>query len=202
MGLKTKRDVSDNELIYLATENNEDATNILYDKYKYIVDITVSKYTRSAYALNLEKDELYQEAMVGYADAIRSFNPDKDIHLRTFISLCVERRLQNYIRKNSTTKEKLLKECYSFDNKIGDDLTLAEIVGDNKKNPEVIKENAENFKELSKKIDEVLSPSEKQLFELLINDFTSEDIAKILKISIKSVYNKTHRIRAKIKDII
>ncbi len=199
---KTKKNISDNELIYLASENNEDATNILYNKYKYIVDITVGKYTRSAYALNLDIDELYQEAMVGYSDAIKSFNPDKDNHLPSFISLCVERRLSNYIRKNNTTKMKMLKDCYSFDNKVSADLTLADVVGDNKKNPEVIKENDESLKELRRKIDEVLSLSEKQVFELLINDFTSEDIAKILKVDIKSIYNKTARIRSKIKDII
>lgn len=202
MELKTKKNVTDNELLYLVSEKNEDATNILYEKYKYIVDITVNKYVRSAYALNLDKDELYQEAMVGYADAIKSYNPDKDSHLRSFISLCIERRLQNFIRKNSTTKVKILKECYSFDNQIGEDLTIADVVGDNSKNPEYIKETDESLKELKKKIDKVLTPSEKQILELMINDFTSEDIAKILKISIKKVYNSTHRIRSKIKDII
>jgi RNA polymerase sporulation-specific sigma factor len=202
MVLKTKKDVTDNELVYLASENNEDATNILFDKYKYIVDITVSKYTRSAHALNLDKDELYQEAMVGYADAIRSFDPTKDIRLQTFISLCVERRLSNYIRKNNTTKVRILKECYSFDNKVSDELTLADIVGDNKRNPEVIKENAESLKELKRKIDETLSDLEKQVLELLVNDFTNEDIAKILKVEVKSIYNATHRIRAKLKDVI
>ena len=199
---KTKKEVTDNELLYLASENNEDATNLLYDKYKYIVDITVNKYTRSAYALNLDMDELYQEAMVGYSDAIKSYNPEKDSHLKSFISLCIERRLQNYIRKNNTTKVKILKECYSFDNEIGEDLTIADVVGDNSKNPEYIKEADESLKELRRKIDEVLTPSEKQILELMINDFTSEDIAKILKVSIKKVYNSTHRIRVKIKDII
>ncbi len=53
---KTKKNISDNELIYLASENNEDATNILYNKYKYIVDITVGKYTRSADAWNVDID--------------------------------------------------------------------------------------------------------------------------------------------------
>ncbi len=201
MALKTKK-LPDSELLYLASEYNEDAINVLFEKYKYIVDITVNKYIRTAYSLNLDFDELYQEAMVGYSNAIRLYNDNKDIQLRTFISVCIERRLQNYIRNNSTNKMKKLKEAYSFDTEIGEDLILADIVGDNTRNPEYIKEQDESLKELKKKIDKVLSPSEHQVFDLLLNDFTNEDIAKILKTSVKNVYNVTYRIRTKLKDII
>ncbi len=201
MALKTKK-LPDSELLYLASEYNEDAINVLFEKYKYIVDITVNKYIRTAYSLNLDFDELYQEAMVGYSNAIRLYNDNKDIQLRTFISVCIERRLQNYIRNNSTNKMKKLKEAYSFDTEIGEDLILADIVGDNTRNPEYIKEQDESLKELKNKIDKVLSPSEHQVFDLLLNDFTNEDIAKILKTSVKNVYNVTYRIRTKLKDII
>ena len=198
---KTK-EYPDNELLYLVSEKNEDAINLLYEKYKYIVDITVNKYIRSAYALNVDMDELYQEAYVGYADAIKSYNDDKKMQLRSFISLCVERRLQNFIRRNNTSKIKVLKEAYSFDNEIGDDLTLADIVGDNRNNPEVIKEEKESLKKLRESIDAVLNSSEKEVFKLLLNDFSYEDIAAILGINLKKVYNIVYRIRAKIKDLI
>lgn len=201
MALKTKK-LSDSELLYLASEYNEDAINVLFEKYKYIVDITVNKYIRTAYSLNLDYDELYQEAMVGYSNAIRLYNDDKNIQLRTFISVCIERRLQNYIRNNSTNKMKKLKEAYSFDTEIGEDLVLADVVGDNKKNPEFIKEQDESLKELKSIVDTRLSSLEHQVFDLLINDFTSEDIAKILKTSTKNIYNITYRIRTKLKDII
>ena len=198
---KTK-EYPDNELLYLVSEKNEDAINLLYEKYKYIVDITVNKYIRSAYALNVDMDELYQEAYVGYADAIKSYNDDKKMQLRSFISLCVERRLQNFIRRNNTSKIKVLKEAYSFDNEIGDDLTLADIVGDNRNNPEVIKEEKESLKKLRESIDAVLNSSEKEVFKLLLNDFSYEDTAAILGINLKKVYNIVYRIRAKIKDLI
>jgi RNA polymerase sigma factor (sigma-70 family) len=201
MALKTKK-LPDSELLYLASEYNEDAINVLFEKYKYIVDITVNKYIRTAYSLNLDYDELYQEAMVGYSNAIRLYNDDKNIQLRTFISVCIERRLQNYIRNNSTNKMKKLKDAYSFDTEIGEDLVLADVVGDNKNNPEFIKEQDESLKELKSIVDTRLSSLEHQVFDLLINDFTSEDIAKILKTSTKNIYNITYRIRAKLKDII
>ncbi len=201
MELKTN-DYKDNELLYLVSEKNEDASNILFDKYKHIVDITIGKYIRSAYALKVDIDELYQEAMVGYADAIRSYNESMETQLPSFISLCVERRVSNFIKKNNTTKFKMLKDAYSFDNEIGEDLTLADVVGDNSTNPEVIKEQRDSIRKIRETIDKKLSQSEKEVLELLLNDFSNEDIAGILGIGVKNVYNYTSRIRAKLKDLI
>ena len=140
--------------------------------------------------------------MVGFSDALVSYNQDSDASLKTFITLCVERRVSNFIKKNNTTKFKMLKDAYSFDNEIGEDLTLADVVGDNSTNPEVIKEQRDSIRKIRETIDKKLSQSEKEVLELLLNDFSNEDIAGILGIGVKNVYNYTSRIRAKLKDLI
>ena len=96
----------------------------------------------------------------------------------------------------------MLKEAYSLDNEIGEDLTLADVVGDNRNNPEVIKEEKESVKKLREKIDSALSNSEKEVLELMLNDYSSEEIASILGVDIKRVYNATARIRMKLKELI
>ncbi len=194
--------LADNELLYLIQEKNEEAGDLLFERYKHIIDISVNKYLRSAYALNVDIEELKQEAMLGYVDAIHSYNDNMNMKLSSFISLCVERRLQNIIRKNNTGKIKMLKEAYSLDNEIGEDLTLADVVGDNRNNPEVIKEEKESVKKLREKIDSALSNSEKEVLELMLNDYSSEEIASILGVDIKRVYNATARIRMKLKELI
>lgn len=194
--------LADNELLYLIQEKNEEAGDLLFERYKHIIDISINKYLRSAYALNVDIEELKQEAMLGYVDAIHSYNDNMNMKLSSFISLCVERRLQNIIRKNNTGKIKMLKEAYSLDNEIGEDLTLADVVGDNRNNPEVIKEEKESVKKLREKIDSTLSNSEKEVLELMLNDYSSEEIASILSVDIKRVYNATARIRMKLKELI
>ena len=194
--------LADNELLYLIQEKNEEAGDLWFERYKHIIDISVNKYLRSAYALNVDIEELKQEAMLGYVDAIHSYNDNMNMKLSSFISLCVERRLQNIIRKNNTGKIKMLKEAYSLDNEIGEDLTLADVVGDNRNNPEVIKEEKESVKKLREKIDSALSNSEKEVLELMLNDYSSEEIASILGVDIKRVYNATARIRMKLKELI
>lgn len=193
----------DNELINLVSENNEEARDLLYDKYKYIVDIIYNKYRKSAYALSVDLKELRQEALVGFSDALVCYNQEKDASLSTFITLCVERKVRNFVRDADTQKNKFLKEAYSLDQPItAGDSTLQEFIGDTSKDPQVTLEMEENLRDLKKKIDELLSPLEKEVYQLLVNEFSYDDIASILNINQKQVYNCVSRIREKIKDII
>lgn len=193
----------DNELVNFVCENSEEARDMLFEKYEYIVDIIYNKYRKSAYALSVDMKELRQEALLGFSDALVKFNQDKDANLSTFITLCVERKVRNYIRKADTQKNRIIKETYSLDQPVtGADSTLQEFIGDNSKDPQVTLETEENLEALKQKIDTVLSPLEKEVYKLLVNDFSYDDIASILKINQKQVYNTVGRIRDKIKDII
>ena len=195
------KEFQDNELINLVNEKNEDASNILYDKYNYIVDIIVNKYKKGAYYLSIDLNELKQEAMVGFSDALVCYNQENDTSLKTFITLCVERRVRNYIKTNDTTKSKILKEAYSLDTPVCEGVTLGEALPSSTSSPEDKMVEEESIKELKKKIDKTLSPFEKDVLELLINDFTEKDIATILNINIKQVYNCVSKIRLKLKNV-
>ena len=196
------KEFQDNELINLVNEKNEDASNLLYDKYNYIVDIIVNKYKKGAYYFSIDLNELRQEAMVGFSDALVSFDQDSNASLKTFITLCVERRVRNYIRNSDTIKDKMLREAYSLDTPIGNEgTTLVEALPSKVSSPEDKMVEEESIKELKNKVDELLSPYEKDVFELMINDFTEDNIAEILNLSKKQVYNTVARIRSKLKDI-
>ena len=194
----------DSELVNLVCEKSEEARDVLYEKYKYIIDIIYNKYRKSAYYLSVDLNELRQEAMVGFSDALVNYNQDKDVHLKTFISLCVERRVRNYVRSAETLKNKMLRTAYSLDAPFGDEdhVPLGEKIGDNTTDPQVTLEESENIKNLKKQIDEILSPTEKEVYKLIINDFSYEDISSILNKDIKSIYNSAARIKAKIRSIL
>lgn len=194
----------DTALVNLVCENSEEARDVLYEKYKYIVDIIYNKYRKSAYYLSVDLNELRQEALVGFSDALVRYNQDKDVNLQTFISLCVERRVRNYVRSAETLKNKMLRTAYSLDATYGDDdqVPLSEKIGTIANDPQVTLEEMENIKNLKKQIDEILSPTEKEVYELILNDFSYEDIASILNKDIKSIYNTSARLKAKIRSIL
>lgn len=193
----------DSELVNFVAENSEEARDMLFEKYSYIVDIIYNKYRKSAYTLSVDLKELRQEALVGFSDALVRYNQDKDANLSTFITLCVERKVRNYLRKADTQKHRILKEAFSLDQPVTpDESTLQEFIGDTTNDPQVALENKESIKDLKEKIDTLLSPLEKEVYQLLINDFSYDDIASILNINQKQVYNTVSRLRDKIKDIL
>jgi len=194
---------SDIELTELVRENNEDAKDLIYDKYHYIIDIILAKYKKTFYVLGIDSKEAKQEAMLAFTDALIKYSSDKSTSLATFISLVVERKIQNCIRKAETIKNKKTKETYSLDyeyevfNK-----PLKEIIGDPDADPLVKMESKENYLELVTKIKGALSPLEYEVYELLINDFDYQDIAKIMGKKPKQIDNSIQRIRTKIKDLL
>ena len=106
---------SDKELTMIVCENNEYAKDILFQKYKYIIDIIISKYKKTIYALAIDIEEAKQEAMLGFTDALIKYNDNKETSLATFISLVVERKIQNVVRKAETIKNKIHNESYSLE---------------------------------------------------------------------------------------
>ena len=194
---------TDEELTLMVCENNEDAKDVLYDKYNYIIDIIMSKYKKSIYALGLDYAEVKQEALVGFSDALIRYSDSKDTSLPTFISVVVERMVQNCIRKADTIKNRVHNESYSLENEyVVFNRPLEEVIGDNKENPLFKMENEEHYKELLKNINEALSPFEKDVYDLVINEFNYMDIAKILNKEPKQIDNTIQRIRNKIKDLL
>ena len=63
----------------------------------------------------IDISEVKQEAMLAFTDALIKYSSDKSTSLPTFISLVVERKIQNCIRKAETTKNKVNTEAYSLE---------------------------------------------------------------------------------------
>lgn len=193
----------DNEVVNMVCDN-EEATDLLYEKYKYIIDILLSKYRAVLKYHNLDVLEVRQDAIIAFMDAIKNYNQEKNASLPTFITICVNRKIQNVIRKSSTIKETVLRESFSLDYTYGDDdeTTLADIIIEENSNPELKVINKENYNILVSKIDESLSPFEKEVFDLMINNFQTEEISELLNEPVKKIYNTAHRIRDKIKKLL
>ena len=197
-------DYSDSELYSLICESNEDAKDVLFLKYKYIIDIVIKKYAFSAMKFGFEYKDLYQEALVGFTDAINSYQEDKNTSIATFITLCVERRLQNAIKKAGRIKNKILLESLSLDHVYDQyEIPLKEVISDNSSHDPLLNiTKDEEFDELLSFIEKSLSASEYEVYKLLISGLSYQEIAKVLDKQPKQVDNAIQRIKNKIKDIL
>lgn len=196
--------LSDSELFMLVSEENEDAKDILFEKYKYIIEIIVKKYYYVASRMGVEYKELYSEALVGFSDALANFQDDKDASLATFISLCVNRRVQKILAKASTIKNKIIQESYSLDHvyeQFG--IPLVDMISDNNENdPLNNMAKKEAYEELLTAIKETLSDAEYEVYTLMVNNMDYNTIALILNKTPKQIDNTMQRIKNKVKEII
>lgn len=194
----------DGELISLICESDDDAKNILFEKYKYIIDIAIKKYTFSAMKHGFEYKDLYQEALVGFSDALQSYEEDKNSSMATFITLCVDRRLQNTIRSARRIKNQVLRDSFSLDHVYDEyNIPLKEVISDNSENDPLSNiTKDEEFDELLDAISNTLSSGEYEVYELVISGMSYQDIADTLGKSPKQIDNTIQRIKGKIKDIL
>ena len=193
--------MEEERLVELASD---EAKNELYKKYKYIEDILIRKYASMASYLNIDMNELISEAAYAFSDAINSYQNDKNAKLSTFISLCIDRRLQKLIKKNSSEKAKILNNTYSLDYDYNEDgVTLKDLISDSSIN-DPLKKLAEEqeYDELLDKIKNALSDSEYEVFKLYSNGFDYQTIALITDKNSKQIDNTIQRLKHKIRDIL
>lgn len=195
---------NDSELFSLICEDNEDAKDILFQKYKYIIDIVIKKYAFTAMKYGIDYKDLYQEALVGFADAIHSYKDDKNAKMATFITLCVDRRLQNAIRKAGRIKNKILLDSLSLDHVYEQyEIPLKDIISDNSTHDPLVNiMKDEAFDELLEIIEKSLSVNEYEVYKLLINGLNYNEIAKVLNKNLKQIDNAIQRIKNKIRVIL
>ena len=197
-------DIDDEQLISMVHEASDDANDILFEKYKYIIDIELKKYSSMARVLGYDYNDLYQDALVGFSDALVSYRNDKHAALASFITLCVDRKLQVSIKKAGRLKNKLLNDSLSLEH-VYDAYTspLMDLLSDNKKNDpleNIVKE--EKMSELVSLIRDTLSDREYEVFSLMVNGLKYDEIATLLNKDLKQVDNTIQRVKAKIKKII
>lgn len=197
------KNTNDSELLMLFYDNDETAKNILYLKYKFIIDILIKKYKTAIHTLKIDEQEVYSEAAVGFSDALNNYKENKNTSLGTFITLVVERRIKVLLRKYNQEKYKSLKESLSLDNPLDNEgHTYVDLLVDESIEPLKNLTENEDYNLLIHKIKNSLSKVEYEIFELLIRDFGWKDISEILNLEPKQVDNGRERIKRKIRKLL
>lgn len=198
------QEYNDFELLYLTCEENEEAYNVLYDKYKPIVEIKAKKYLNYAKSKGLELSDLLQEGMIGLSEAIRDFKTQKDVKFSTFASICIERQINSAITKSNRLKHRSLNESLSLDGSRSsdDDKPLIDIMFDKKNDdPSNRLVDLESKQELYDKISSKLTPLELQVLDMRLKNYNYKEIAIKLGRSYKSIDTALQRIKTKLKLI-
>ena len=196
------RDLNDNELVYLCAENNEDAINLIVNKYKNCILMILKEYLKEYNIIGVEVADLYQEGLIGLMHAIHSYNPTRDVLFYTYANACIRTSLMSAIRQTFRQKNRILNYSYSLD-KIFEDSgdNFYEILKDESYEPNKLLLSSEDENELINKLKSKLSKSELAIFELRLKGLSNGEIATLIDKDTKYIENSLFRIKRKYKEL-
>lgn len=193
---------NDYELVYLAQERNEDAIELLYQKYYKLINNSAKKAFNYLNKSGLELEDVILEAKIGFEEAILGYNQDDSTIFFSFAKLCIDRQLKSLLLKYSGNKHKFLNEALTLDWDVNEDgMGLYNVLGDNN-TPESKFFNKANVSEICDAIRNSLTNLEKYVFDLKLTGFSYSEISDILCVENKNIYNAITRVRNKVNKII
>ncbi len=198
------KEYNDNEILSYISEKNEEAIELIYEKYKPLINkIASNLYQKYCKNTGLDINDLIQEGMIGLNNAMNHYQENRDVLFYTYAKKCIERRMISTIIMANRKKHKVLNDSISFEVNLRDSNTSIDaFIKDNSNNPENILINMEKRKELINVIENDLSTFEQQILQLRLDGFEYKQIAEIINKDVKAVDNAVQRIRMKIKNIL
>lgn len=198
--------LSDEEIITLIRAGNKEAMDFLLDRYKFLV----RKKVKALFLIGGDRDDLIQEGMIGLYKAIRDYQKDKAATFFTFADLCIERQMYSAIKTSNTKKNQPLNNYISFDataneEEMGENsslLCLLHLAHSHNQNPEELLIDKESTKLLETKLNDRLSPLEREILALYLQELNYSDIARRLDKEPKAIDNGLQRIKKKLNDLL
>ncbi len=167
---------NDYELLYMISEESEEALEIMVNKYSVLIHSRLKKFRIQ----NNYLDDYYQEGLIVLFEAIKKYKTDSPMSFTNFFDLLLQRRIMDLLRKNKK---------YFENNLLVEEVEVVEIYNAN---------NTNNNEEKILKLIDKLSSFEQEVFKLKYKEnLKASQIAKKLGADLKSVYGAHDRIRSK-----
>lgn len=192
----------DEEIAMQAKEGNKRAQEYLINKYQNFVK---SK-SKSYFLIGADKEDIYQEGMIGLYKAIRDFRPDKLASFKAFAELCVTRQIITAIKTATRQKHIPLNTYVSLNKPIYEeesDRTLLDVLAGLKvTDPEELVISNEEMKHIEKEIGQVLSDLEMEVLMSYLDGKSYQEIACDLDRHAKSIDNALQRVKRKLEKCL
>ncbi len=192
----------DEEVVLEAKEGNARAQEYLITKYENFVKAKAKSY----FLIGADKEDIYQEGMIGLYKAIRDFKPDKLTTFKAFAELCVRRQIITAIKTATRQKHIPLNTYVSLNKPIYEeesDRTLLDIISGLKiTDPEELVISQEQMEHIEKKIEKSLSSLEMEVLTSYLDGKSYQEIACDLDRHAKSIDNALQRVKRKLEKCL
>ncbi len=192
----------DEEIVLEAKDGNARAQEYLITKYENFVKAKAKSY----FLIGADKEDIYQEGMIGLYKAIRDFKPDKLTSFKAFAELCVTRQIITAIKTATRQKHIPLNTYVSLNKPIYEeesDRTLLDVLSGLKiTDPEELVISQEQMLYIEKEISNVLSELELEVLTSYLDGKSYQEIACDLDRHAKSIDNALQRVKRKLEKCL
>ena len=189
----------DEEVVSEAKLGDKRAQEYLITKYQNFVKAKAKSY----FLIGADKEDIYQEGMIGLYKAIRDYRPDKLASFKAFAELCVTRQIITAIKTATRQKHIPLNTYVSLNKPIygeESDRTLLDVLSEAKvTDPEEIMIIREELKHIESEIGQVLSDLEMEVLGSYLDGKSYQEIACDLNRHAKSIDNALQRVKRKLE---
>ena len=195
-------DKLDEEVVLEAKRGNKQAQEYLINKYENFVKAKAKSY----FLIGADKEDIYQEGMIGLYKAIRDFKVDKLASFKAFAELCVTRQIITAIKTATRQKHIPLNTYISLNKPVYDqesDRTLMDVISGVKiTDPEELVVSREELLDIENEISQVLSELEMEVLMSYIEGKSYQEIACDLDRHAKSIDNALQRVKRKLEKCL
>ncbi|MCI5726740.1 MAG: RNA polymerase sporulation sigma factor SigH [Clostridium sp.] len=193
---------TDEEIVIEAKNNNSLAQEFIISKYENFVKAKAKSY----FLIGADKEDIYQEGMIGLYKAIRDFNPDKLTSFRAFAEICVTRQIITAIKTATRQKHIPLNTYVSLNKPIFEEeseRTLLDVLASLKiTDPEELVISEEQMEYIQSEIKNVLSDLEQEVLKSYLDGKSYQEIACDLDRHAKSIDNALQRVKRKLEKCL
>lgn len=188
--------LTNEELVILAQNKNDDAMNELLSKFKSLVN----KIARSYFLVGGDMEDIVQEGMIGLYKSITHFDGSKNASFKTFATTCIKHQIQSAIKVASSEKNKVLSQAIHFVQEFRqeDDDEIEILIPSSLPSPDDKVLENEKLTEIYNIINKNLSELEKKILAFYLKGYSYNEISQLTNISKKSIDNGLSRIKNKL----
>ncbi len=174
----------DTAILAKARNNDEAAIASLVKQFSPIIRAI----SRSYFIYGGDGEDLYQMGLIGFYDALKSFDETKNVEFTKYAKVCIHNKILDAVKESTRKKHLPLNNAVEYD-------TIKDADGTD---PEKIFLVREQLLSVYSAIDFKLSDYEKYVLNMYIDGFSYPEISQRVGKSVKSVTNAIARIRNKL----
>ena len=193
------------ELYYLYRQNNYVAKKLLVEYCYWLVELTIPAYYFYSGFYRDEREDCIQDIVFRCIKSIDSYRPDKGMLFKSYLSLLAQRSISSVMVRERRKRSRERMVAFSLDGYCSDDekISYLDVVKDEEitYQPDAKVLQNEQEKLLNKYISEKCSGFEKSIIEGHEQGYKDTEIAKMMQLDAKKIYNANYRIQKKMSKL-